>query len=294
MTSEHQKKVEPIKVREFSFDFPADLDPNWIPSDIYRAHFFNGVSLTMPHLEPYLINTNHQARKAIKDPSPQLLKDMRDFNGQEAHHFECHRRLNDLLTKNGYPEFAKVEVMINKSYRKLSQRSLRTKLAYSAGFETMTQGFTKWMMSYRVELFQFACPYITSFWLMHMVEEAEHKTVAFDVYMAYSGAYLPRMVGLFHGSLHVIGLGFIGLLSALKFDKKLYTLASFLGISRLLGSLIKNVGPSFLRALWPWHHPSNHLDPDWMKDWVQGYSDMPLGQSVPLIDTTNPTMPVPF
>ena len=44
-----------ILVREFDFEFPATLDPVWVPGNPYRSHFFNGVSLTMPYLEPFLV-----------------------------------------------------------------------------------------------------------------------------------------------------------------------------------------------------------------------------------------------
>ena len=40
-----------------------------------------------------------------------------------------------------------------------------------------------------------------------MVEETEHKTVAFDTYMAYSGAYLPRAVGVFERQAFMRGPG---------------------------------------------------------------------------------------
>ena len=281
-----------ITIRPFAFEFPDDLDPDWIPGDIYRAHFFNGVSLTMPYLEPYLIKTNMEARARIADPA--LLEDIRGFNGQESRHYECHRRLNEVLKKNGYPEFADIEARLERSYARLSKRSLRTRLAYSAGFETMTQGFTEWLIAKRTELLKDANPILASFWIMHMVEEAEHKTVAFDVYMACSGAYLPRALGVFHGSFHVLGFGVIGMLTALKKDGLLWSPRGLYGVARQLGSVAWNVGPALLRALLPWHNPRQVKDPDWMHEWVRGYATHPEGKLLPLIDTKSPTMPVPF
>ena len=55
------KEVEAITIRPFSFDFPDGLDPKWVPSNIVRSHFFNGVSLTMPYLEPFLVKTMREA-----------------------------------------------------------------------------------------------------------------------------------------------------------------------------------------------------------------------------------------
>ena len=208
------KQVENIVIRAFAFDFPDNLDPHWVPDNPVRSHLFNGLSLTMPYLEPYLIKSTQAAMAEID--VPELLDDMRGFNGQEARHYQCHRRMNELLKKNGYPELADVERRMDASFQRLAKMSLRTQLAYNAGFECMTNGFTHWLINQRRKLFKNASPHVSSFWLMHMVEETEHKTVAFDVYMAYSGAYLPRAIGVFHGSFHLVGWGLVGMWTALK------------------------------------------------------------------------------
>ena len=99
------KDTQGIVIRKFAFDFPDDLDPVWIPDDPVRSHLFNGLSLTMPYLEPYLIKSSQAAMASIAHE--EILEDMRGFNGQEARHYQCHRRLNELLKTNGYPELAK-------------------------------------------------------------------------------------------------------------------------------------------------------------------------------------------
>jgi hypothetical protein len=286
------KCVDEIVVRQFTFEFPDDLDPIWVPDHVVRSHLFNGLSLTMPYLEPFLVKTMREASEHITDP--ELLKDMRGFNGQEACHYKCHRRLNDLLKSNGYPELADVEVRLAKSYEKLSAKSLRTRLAYSAGFECMTNGFTTWLINKRTQLFAHASPVVSSFWLMHMIEETEHKTVAFDAYMAYSGQYLPRVVGVFHGSLHVLWYGLIGMVAALRKDGNFKTRTRGAEVCRELFSLTRNVAPFILRALLPWHNPRQDDDPQWMKDWLAGHKKLPEGALIPLIDTDDPLIPVPF
>lgn len=286
------KQVEEIIVRQFAFEFPADLNPQWIPGHVVRSHLFNGLSLTMPYLEPFLVKTMREASTGLR--VPELQEDIRQFNGQEASHYKCHRRLNELLKANGYRELAEVEDRLERSYEKLSQRSMRTKLAYSAGFECMTNGFTNWLVNKRRRLFAHADPHISSFWLMHMVEETEHKTVAFDAYMACSGRYLPRAIGVFHGSFHVVCFGFIGMFAALTKDGVLKRPKVLAEIFRETGSLIWNVGPYLLRALLPWHNPRGEADPQWMQDWIAGHATLPEGAMVPLIDTNMFDMPVPF
>lgn len=286
------KAVEEIVIRDFNFDFPDDLDPVWIPGKRVRSHMFNGLSLTMPHLEPFLVKTGRETAKHVE--SEELRDDIRAFCGQESQHYKCHRRLNDVLTANGYPEFEAVEAYMDRSWKKLAQASLEKRLAYSAGFETMTNGFTRWLIKKRLQLFKNSNPHIASFWIVHMIEETEHKTVALDCYMAYSGRYLPRFLGVFHGSFHVVGHGLRAMIVALKKDGVLHKPSTWLELTREMASMIYHVGPFLLRALLPWHDARDEVDPTYMRQWVKGYESLPAGQKIPLIDTAHPDMPVPF
>ena len=286
------KDVDEIVIRDFNFEFPDDLDPVWVPGNPVRSHLFNGLSLTMPYLEPYLIRTVLIAQEHVNDP--ELLEDMAGFNRQEANHFKCHRRYNELLKANGYPELERIENHMTKAYAKLATKSLQTKLAYSAGFESMTCGFTHWFVDKRVSLFAGADPHVSSFWIVHMIEEGEHKTVAFDAYMAYSGKYLPRLIGVLHGSWHVLGLGMWGMLVALKKDKILYRPKTLWQIAKEMTRMCVTVGPFMLRAMLPGFNPRKEPDPGWMMDWMKGYATLPKGAPIPLVDTRNPEMPVPF
>ena len=180
------------------------------------------------------------------------------------------------------------------SYERLLQKSLQTQLAYNSGFECMTNGFTNWLIKKRYELFGNSSPHVASFWLMHMVEEVEHKTVAFDAYMAYSGKYWPRAIGLFHGSLHVLMYGIIGMMTAVKKDRKNGIKVSRLSVLKEIWGLACNVGPYLLRALHPKHDPRCETDHKWMRDWIAGHARLEPGQPLPLVDTNNPAMPVPF
>jgi len=135
---------------------------------------------------------------------------------------------------------------------------------------------------------------MTTFWLMHLLEEGEHKTVAFDVYMAYSGKYLPRAIGVFHGSFHVLGLGIYAMFSALKGDQLLTKPAVIFLLFKECSLLIWNISPYFFHALLPWHNPRSFKDPEWMLEWIEGYNKQEEINSIPLLDTNNPDIPVPF
>ena len=103
---EYQPKcVDEIVLRPFAFEFPDDLDPVWAPDNVSRSLLFNGFSITMPFLEPFLVKTMREAIEHVDDPN--LIDDMRGFMGQEANHYRCHRRMNELLKQNGAPDSAR-------------------------------------------------------------------------------------------------------------------------------------------------------------------------------------------
>ena len=129
---------------------------------------------------------------------------------------------------------------------------------------------------------------------MHMVEETEHKTVALDCYMAYSGRFWPRFFGVFRGSCYVIGWGMVAMFALLKKDGKLKNPLTWLEHGRELFHLAINVGPFLLRALVPGHDPRHEIVPAWMRQWVDGNALLPNDQPLPLIDTRHPDVPVPF
>lgn len=287
---QHKRNI--IPVRHFDFEFPDSLDPVWVPGNPYRAHFFNGVSLTMPYLEPFLCKIMREALQLVDDE--QLLEDMRGFIGQEAQHYRCHRRLNELLTKNGHPQFAEIEKRVADAYDRLAKRSMRTRLAYSAGFECMTNGFTNWLIGDRKALFQNAQVDVTSFWLAHMAEECEHKTVAFDVYEKLYGAYWPRAVGVIHGSAHVLGLGCVGMLSALRRDSRDSLFRRTWGVVCQLSAIFVKVGPFMARALGPNYNPRQEREPEWLDQWLSFNEEVDNKGPMPVIDTSSEEMGLPL
>ncbi|MBT3833081.1 MAG: metal-dependent hydrolase [Gammaproteobacteria bacterium] len=287
-----QQDLTIIPVRHFDFEFPDNLDPVWVPDNPYRAHFFNGVSLTMPYLEPFLCKTMREALQLVDDK--QLLEDMRGFIGQEAQHYRCHRRLNERLTKNGHPQFAEIEKRIADAYDRLAERSMRTRLAYSAGFECMTNGFTNWLIGDRKALFQNAQVDVTSFWLAHMAEECEHKTVAFDVYEKLYGAYWPRAFGVIHGSAHVLGLGCVGMMSALGRDSSDSLFRRTWGVLCQSSAIIVKVGPFMARALGPNYNPRQESEPEWLNQWLSFNAELDNQGPMPVIDTGSEEMGLPL
>ena len=272
-----------IEIRKIPFEFSQAVSPIWNPAQHEWSHMVNGASLAMPYLEPFLNRTLRQAAEFIEDP--ELAADIKGFVGQEVQHYTNHRRMNDMLKANGYPELAEVEATFTADYKKLEQRSLARRLAYCAGFETMTMGVTDWLVNDRDALFGGADPTVSSLVLWHMVEETEHKTVAYDVFQAVAGGYWLRIYGLLHGSLHVGFMSRRAYRAMLKKDGLWGSVASRLRLWKMVGRFFLNAGGAMLQALQPGYHPSKRNDPDWVDQWRRAYAGN-TADFVPLLDTS--------
>ena len=279
-----------ILVRRIPFAFDEGIDPVWNPGRTEWSHMVNGASLAMPYLEPFLIKTVTEALKQVSDPA--LKADVHAFIGQEGVHFQSHRRYNEIL-KRSYPELAGVEGEMEADYRRFQKRSLQWRLAYAAGFETMTMGITEWLIRRRHTLFAGSDSAIASLVLWHLVEEAEHKTVAWDLYNHLYGDWRGRTWGLLCGATHVALASRKGYVAMLKRDGLWRNPRSRLRLWAMVARFLLHASPAMLRSLIPGYHPSKVDDPAWVAAWAGAYAGLPDG-SIPLLDTANPDIPARF
>jgi len=183
-----------ITIRHMPFEFPAEIDPMVIPGRPEESYGIVGLSLLLPYLEPYLIRTMKEARKQIDDPD--LRADLEAFNAQEGQHYRQHMKFNDAIRGFGFPGLAELEAELDADYRRFSEkRSLRFNLAYAEGFEALTTASAHAL--FERGLHPDMDPSMRDLLEWHLIEELEHRTVAFDVYEHVCGSYLYRTaVGL--------------------------------------------------------------------------------------------------
>lgn len=251
----------------------------------------NGASLTMPYLEPFLIKTVREAMMQLTDEG--LKADARGFIGQEGQHYMNHQRYNDTLKRKGYTDLSDVEAEMTEDYKRLQGKSLRWRLAYTAGFETMTMGITEWLISARKDLFVDADPVVTSLVLWHMVEETEHKTVAFELYQELFGNYFARLVGLVYATYHISKFSRRAYKRMMKRDGTWGSLRCRVRLWAMVAKFGWNIAPALLRSLFPGHHPDHVTDPDWVTEWADAYAGL-SGDDMPLLDTRDPEVPARF
>lgn len=182
-----------INVRKIQFEFPEDLPVLAVPEDFNRSMALLGVSMTLPHLEPYLIRTMRVAMKDLEDED--LRRDMKDFSAQEGFHYRNHAIINELICSKLSPQTAKdvraIEAEMETDYRRFTkENSLRWNLAYAEGFEAMTliiafEFFEKHKSGLELNW--------RELWEWHLAEEVEHRTVCFDAYEKLFGDYFHRV-----------------------------------------------------------------------------------------------------
>lgn len=271
-----------LTVRRIPFEFPADLDPHWHPTEIEWGHMVNGASLTMPYLEPYLIKGIRKALDSIDDPK---LKEVANaYCAQEGQHYRQHRRFNDLLIERGYPGLHEVEEQLEQSFdRLLKDKSLEWHLAYAAGFESMALAVGHWLVNNRERLFGGSDTRVASLILWHFVEELEHKNAALDVYQSVVGKYFLRVYMIWYATFHVIKYTRRSYVVMLKKDGLWNRWQSRFRLYGNIARFFAQVLPHMVKCSLPGHDPRQIDDPQWVKDWVAAYRDDE--DTVPLLDT---------
>ncbi len=262
-------------IRPVEFPFPERVPPIWNPGKPVLSHLANAASLLLPYMEPFIIHSVREASKQISEPA--LLDTARGWMGQEAQHYKQHRRYNEALIAAGYPELRAREAEMERDYRALRKRPLRYKVAYTAGFEVMALSIAHTLVADREYFFRDAEPSVASMWLWHLIEEIEHKTLAFDIYQHLYGGHLYRAYGIFAAMLHMVRLIRPSYVALLKADGRWGRWRTRWEIKKLVARLFVSFLPRTLRYAMPGHHPSQVEDPEWMREWVALYARGEVG-----------------
>jgi uncharacterized protein len=193
-----------ITVRKARWSFPETLDDVFagdLSDDCSRL----ALSLTLPHLEPYLIRTMRAALPRLGDGP--LADDVRAFCGQEAQHHRNHAQVNEVVKRLlGSPtadRIGAIEADLEADYRRYTaEKPLAFNLAYAEGFEAMTcaMGLANLAEGRRPPRFG---PW-QQLWAWHLAEEIEHRTVAFDAFHHVVGSYPYRVRAGLGAQLHFL------------------------------------------------------------------------------------------
>ncbi len=257
------------KIR-FPFDDPIDLDRS--DEELGAILPALGLSLTMPYLEPYLIRTMKAALREIRDPG--LVEDVKHFSQQEGHHYRNHAVFNEQLRARFDEATAArirgIEDEIEADYQRFTrEKSLRFNVTYAEGFEAMTCAAALAIAEHGDGV-----PSMPGgeLWAWHMVEEIEHRTVAFDVFEHLVGGYWQRILGGGWAQWHY--LSYIR-----RFSQ---CMAEALGrrVARPRTAAHRQALRNYLRTLRPSYDPSKIEVPPGVPEMLQRYSALAGGGAV--------------
>ncbi|TCB77970.1 metal-dependent hydrolase [Acinetobacter sp. ANC 4173] len=189
-----QSPVIPIRHMQFDFD-PKEIDSKFYLNTELASAYFASLSIFLTFGEDLVIDTARYHRELLKDP---LLKQrVTALIGQEAIHSKMHNKLNDAFLEADYP----VQLFrtwagwaFDYGFNRLPQPM---KLSLMAGIEHFTAVLAEYMMKHEEIFFHSRDEKQRAIWMWHMLEESEHKDIAYDVFQALSNNYALRIAGFF-------------------------------------------------------------------------------------------------
>ena len=194
-----------IPIRHFNFKFESkDIDAKFFMQKEWGTAYFAALSIFLTYGEELVIETARFHRDFIKDPI--LKQRLTSLIGQEAIHSKIHEEYNDAMIPRNFPvQFYRflAEQVFNHTFLKFPQP---LKLSMMAGIEHFTAVFAQYAMNHE-DIFNHSLDEKTrALWMWHMLEESEHKDIAYDTYQVLSANYPLRISGFFI-ALITLGLG---------------------------------------------------------------------------------------
>lgn len=185
--------MDTMTVRRMRFDYEAGMELVFVPDDPQTSCSFLGAWMMLPYLEPYLIRTLRKAADVIGDGD--LATDIRTFCAQEAMHFKEHARANRVV-KQVHPPFAVLDALeadLKATYERFTAtKSLRWNLAYAEAFEAITTASAR--VQFELRMFDPMISPLGDLFAWHIMEELEHRTVAFEALAAVEPSFWYRTV----------------------------------------------------------------------------------------------------
>lgn len=187
-----QRPEMPIRHMDFQFD-AKDVDDTFFRNTELATAYFEALSIFLTFGEDLVIDTARYHRQFVKDP--ELKRLVTALIGQEAIHSKMHNEFNDVLAKHRFPvTFYRflADNVFEYGFKKLSNRM---QLSLMAGIEHFTAVLSEYMMKNEDIFYESQDEKQRALWMWHMLEESEHKDVAYDVFQELSGDYGLRMRG---------------------------------------------------------------------------------------------------
>ena len=218
---------------------------------------------------------NSARRQLDKLRDPEVRKAALEFIRQERIHAREHDEMNAICVQQGVP-IDKVEGIFKHIRKELQHRlSDDMQSSIAAAFEHFTAIISAVLLEHP-ELFDETHPELRAMLYWHFVEETEHKSVSFDVFVDASGGGLRSYRLRTSGMLLAITLGFplmVGNQAFLLYkDKQILNLRSAAYMTRILflkpgilSKVLAGIFPYFSPTFHPWDDDNREIIRVWKR-----------------------------
>jgi len=177
--------VTALLVRRLLVDLETPIPRRWNGGDAFRTAFFNALSMSFPAGEQVFIDAMRIGLAALPpEQRAHHAAEVQAFIGQEATHRRIHEMFNRHLAQQGLVN--RWEPRILRRRQRLEGIDPRNWLAVTAATEHFTAIFAEHLLAHPQAL-EGAEPRLRDLWLWHSSEESEHRSTAFDLYLALGG-----------------------------------------------------------------------------------------------------------
>jgi len=173
-----------IKPRRMTFPFASMGSRYFFDDNLLKSAYMAALSATFPAGEGEFIETVRLFRDEVEDP--ELKEQIRGFIGQEGHHSHQHKQFNQTLKTLGFDAVRLEQVFEKDMTGDLVGKSNAERLAYTVCFEHQTAILANELIT-NPNVLKGMDETIYDLMMWHAVEEIEHKSVAFDLYMLCVG-----------------------------------------------------------------------------------------------------------
>lgn len=272
-----EQEVANILPRNVQFDFNIDVQKYWYDNNSLLTAWMSALSSMFPPGEKEFIRSIRVYEDQITDPK--LKADIKGFIGQEGFHQLNHKRVNAYMTEKTGLRITDLEQGVTENIQQLldaADLSDAQRLASTVSLEHITAIMGEWLLEHKHVMTEPAPKIFGDLILWHAVEELEHKSVAFDVYMQCVGdRKLLRRVMFF------TTLGFCFNLFRMQckllwWERKLPSLRDIWGMLKFnfgKDGVVRNVLGPYLKFYKKDFHPDNtdesHLIDEWARDYPE-------------------------
>jgi predicted metal-dependent hydrolase len=183
-----------IQVRRPALELGPDVPRYWYGGEPFATHYLDALSSVFPDGEAFFVRSVQRYRDRVDDP--ELQRAILGFAGQEGQHSQQHDRHLELLAAHGYGALARMNRVGDRMMRFANRHAPRFALASTAALEHLTALLARRILEDGSRFTTAMDPRMGALWRWHALEEAEHKTVAFDVLQRVAPSYLLRALAL--------------------------------------------------------------------------------------------------